>query len=426
MATDIDYIDHLTDVYSEEALVRASHVANKSADFFDDEQTNSSKNSNDNWDLFKSPLQGDNLIKSVFGGSGFLPLESFTDPSFFVSADPEYLTYKDVTQGLKFQKAGPRSELFCDPKKTRVCIVTCGGLCPGLNVVIRELVMTLHYAYEARDIFGVKWGYKGLYTDIDKNWLKLTPKVVKNIHKEGGTILGSSRGGFDADKILDSLQKEGITQVYVIGGDGTHRGINALIKRAVERDVVISFAGVPKTIDNDIPLIDYSFGFNTSVQVASTMIDAAHVEATSSFNGVGIVKLMGRYAGFIAMQASIASQNVDFCVIPELPWEFGGSKGLFNTIIQRVKDRGHCIVVVAEGAEEGLISGQEKITKTVKKDGSGNLIYDDIGAFLQTEVALFAEQNHSMQIHVTAIDPTYAIRSVPANAADTYLCTQLA
>ena len=197
-------------------------------------------------------------------------------------------------------KAGPRSEIFYKPAKTKVCIVTCGGLCPGLNVVIRELVMCLHYNYEVREIHGVKWGYKGCYTDIENNWIKLTPSVVKQIHKEGGTMLGSSRGGFDADKILDSFVAQGINQVYLIGGDGTHRGINALIKRAVERDIVISFAGIPKTIDNDIPLIDYSFGFNTSVEIATTMIDAAYTESQSSYNGIGIVKLMGRYAGFIA------------------------------------------------------------------------------------------------------------------------------
>lgn len=166
-------------------------------------------------------------------------------------------------------KAGPRKDLFCDPAKTKAAIVTCGGLCPGLNVVIRELVMCLTYNYEVGEIYGIKWGYKGCYTDVENNWVKLTPSLVKHIHKAGGTILGSSRGGFDADKILNSFVEAGVNQVYLIGGDGTHRGINALIERAKERNVVISFAGIPKTIDNDIPLIDYSFGFNTSVEIAS-------------------------------------------------------------------------------------------------------------------------------------------------------------
>ncbi len=202
--------------------------------------------------------------------------------------------------------------------------MTCGGLCPGLNVVIRELFMSLHYNYEVSEVFGIKWGYKGFYTDVEKNWIKLTPEVVKNIHKEGGTILGSSRGGFDADKIIDSLLEKHITQVYIIGGDGTHRGINALQQRAIERKVVISFIGIPKTIDNDIPLIDFSFGFHTSVEIATKMIDAALVEAKSVMNGVGLVKLMGRYSGFIAMQASLANNSVDFCLVPELPFELMG------------------------------------------------------------------------------------------------------
>lgn len=184
--------------------------------------------------------------------------------------------------------------------------------------------MSLHYNYEVSEVFGIKWGYKGFYTDVEKNWIKLTPEVVKNIHKEGGTILGSSRGGFDADKIIDSLLEKHITQVYIIGGDGTHRGINALQQRAIERKVVISFIGIPKTIDNDIPLIDFSFGFHTSVEIATKMIDAALVEAKSVMNGVGLVKLMGRYSGFIAMQASLANNSVDFCLVPELPFELMG------------------------------------------------------------------------------------------------------
>ena len=168
-------------------------------------------------------------------------------------------------------------------------------------MVIRELFMCLHYNYKVDEVYGIKWGYKGFYTDVEKNWLRLSTDVVKNIHKDGGTILGSSRGGFDADKILDSLLAKQITQVYIVGGDGTHRGINALQQRAFERKVVISFIGVPKTIDNDIPLIDFSFGFHTSVEVAAKMVKAASTEAKSVMNGVGLVKLMGRYSGFIAM-----------------------------------------------------------------------------------------------------------------------------
>ena len=220
--------------------------------------------------------------------------------------------------------------------------------------------MSLHFNYEAQAIYGVKWGYKGFYND--ESWTKLTPHIVKNIHKLGGTMLGSSRGGFNADKILDGIEKRGINQVYIIGGDGTHRGINNLIKRAQERKMLISFVGIPKTIDNDIPIIDQSFGFNTSCEVAARMIEAAYVEATNAQNGVGLVKLMGRYSGFISRNAAIANGNVDICLIPEMPFELNGPKGLYESIIARVKEQGHCVVVVAEGAEEGLINPHEHIT----------------------------------------------------------------
>lgn len=199
----------------------------------------------------------------------------------FVIALKDHTTMREIIHSLKFLKGGPREYVFFDPKKVRAAIVTCGGLCPGLNVVIREIVMSLHFNYEAQEIWGVKWGYKGFYTS-EETWQRLTPSSVKNIHKLGGTMLGSSRGGFHADKILDALQARGINQVYLIGGDGTHRGINALMQRAIERKMIISFVGIPKTIDNDIPIIDQSFGFNTSCEVASRMIEAAYVEATNA------------------------------------------------------------------------------------------------------------------------------------------------
>ena len=315
----------------------------------------------------------------------------------FVIASRNQTTMKEVLHSLKFLKAGAREHVFFDPKNVRAAIVTCGGLCPGLNVVIREIVMSLHYNYEAKDIWGVKWGYKGFYSG-DDSWVRLEPKVIKNIHKLGGTILGSSRGGFDADKILNGLIERGINQVYVIGGDGTHRGCNALIQRALERKVMISFVGIPKTIDNDIPLIDSSFGFNTSCEVAARMIEAAYVEATNAQNGVGLVKLMGRYSGFIARNAALANGNVDICLVPELTFELGGPLGLYEAILQRVREQGHCVVVVAEGAEEGLINPNEHITKNPRKDDSNNIIFDDIGKFLKEAIVKHAKDAHGISL----------------------------
>jgi len=197
------------------------------------------------------------------------------------------------------------------------------------------------------------------------------------------------------------------------------------MRRAKERQQVISLMGVPKTIDNDIPLIDFSFGFHTSVEVAATMINAAYVEATSVINGVGLVKLMGRYSGFIAMQASLANNSVDFCLVPELPFELGGELGLYEQVLKRVQQKGHCLIVVAEGAEEGLINPNEKITLVEKKDASGNLQYDDVGDFLEKALADFA-LSKNVVFSVSYIDPTYSIRSVASNPADTLLCTTLA
>ena len=197
------------------------------------------------------------------------------------------------------------------------------------------------------------------------------------------------------------------------------------MRRAKERQQVISLMGVPKTIDNDIPLIDFSFGFHTSVEVAATMINAAYVEATSVINGVGLVKLMGRYSGFIAMQASLANNSVDFCLVPELPFELGGELGVYEQVLKRVQQKGHCLIVVAEGAEEGLINPNEKITLVEKKDASGNLQYDDVGDFLEKALADFA-LSKNVVFSVSYIDPTYSIRSVASNPADTLLCTTLA
>jgi len=238
--------------------------------------------------------------------------------------------------------------------------------------------------------------------------------------------LGSSRGGFNADKILDAIEQKGINQVYVIGGDGTHRGCNALIQRSVERKMIVSFVGIPKTIDNDIPIIDSSFGFNTSCEVAARMIDAAYVEATNAQNGVGLVKLMGRYSGFISRNAALANGNVDICLVPELPFELQGPKGLYESILKRVKDQGHCVVVVAEGAEEGLINPNEHITQVERRDDSNNLIYDDIGKFLKEAIVKYAKEQHGVPLTLKYIDPTYAIRSVPSNAVDTIMCAKLA
>jgi 6-phosphofructokinase 1 len=252
--------------------------------------------------------------------------------------------------GKAFMRAGPRLHISFKPETVKVAIVTCGGLCPGLNVVIREIVMSLYYNYGVKTIYGIKWGYSGFYEDNFKHWIPLSPNVVTDIHTQGGTILGSSRGGFDAIKICDALETKGINMIFGIGGDGTQRGIASLNEEINKRKLKIVLAGIPKTIDNDIPLIDRSFGFESAVEEAVKAISSANVEANCVPNGIGLVKLFGRSCGFIAMEATMASRDVNICLIPEAKYNLYGEKGLLSFIFKRLKLKGHCVIVVAEGA----------------------------------------------------------------------------
>ncbi|MBA0597768.1 hypothetical protein Gorai_007561, partial [Gossypium raimondii] len=263
------------------------------------------------------------------------------------------VVHKDSPRGVHFRRAGPRQRVYFESDEVHACIVTCGGLCPGLNTVIREIVCGLCHMYGVKKILGIDGGYRGFYS---KNTVTLTPKVVNDIHKRGGTVLGTSRGGHDTSKIVDSIQDRGINQVYILGGDGTQRGAAVIFEEIRRRGLKVAVAGIPKTIDNDIPVIDKSFGFDTAVEEAQRAINAAHVESLSIENGIGLVKLMGRYSGFIAMYATLASRDVDCCLIPESPFYLEGSGGLYEYIEKRLKENGHMVIVIAEGAGQDLVS----------------------------------------------------------------------
>jgi 6-phosphofructokinase 1 len=354
-----------------------------------------------------NPCYGDPGWRSVLKG-GFLGDDALIKPdSFFFTEEKK-----------GFQRAGPRAHIAVDPNTVKVVIVTCGGLCPGLNVVIRELVMSLWYNYGVRTIYGIKWGYGGIYDD--NCWLEMTPEVVKSIHTLGGTILGTSRGGFDGDKIADALEKKEINMMFGIGGDGTHRGIMALSEVFKKRNMNVILAGIPKTIDNDIPLIDRSFGFESSIEVAVQAIRAADVEANCCQNGVGLVKLFGRHCGFIALQSSLAARDVNICLIPESPFELYGEYGLLEFIMKRLEIKNHCVIVVAEGAASGVLDKQ--IIDSGKKDKSGNAVLPDIGVILKDEIKKYAESKN-IEINMKYIDPTYIIRTCPANSFDANYCT---
>lgn len=323
-------------------------------------------------EVFLNPCYGDPTERTVYQG-GFLSDEGFLNPQSIV--------YHDET-GLRFSKSGPRKYISFDPKNVVAGILTCGGICPGLNVVIRELYMTLKYNYQVEKIFGIKNGYQGIYTDTEKTYIPLENNLVKDIHKYGGTILGSSRGGFDLDKIVDALIEKKINMLFIIGGDGTHRGIEKIAVECIKRKLKIAICGIPKTIDNDIPIIDRTFGFETAVEQAVKVVEAANVEANSAINGIGIVKLFGRSCGFISLYAALASRDVNICLIPESEFELYGEKGLLDFVITRVKERGHCLIVVAEGCGTAIKDLDVGDSGVVDKSGNKKLIVSFIQLIL--------------------------------------------
>ncbi|VFQ84691.1 unnamed protein product [Cuscuta campestris] len=331
------------------------------------------------------------------------------------------VVHSDSPRGVHFRRAGPRQKVCFSSDDVHACIVTCGGLCPGLNTVIREIVHSLDYMYGVRKIIGIEGGYRGFYA---KNTIDLTPKLVNNIHKRGGTILGSSRGGHDTKKIVENIQDRGINQVYIIGGDGTQKGAAAIYEEVRRRGLKVSVAGIPKTIDNDIPVIDKSFGFDTAVEEAQRAINAAHVEAESAENGIGLVKLMGRYSGFIAMYATLASRDVDCCLIPESPFYLEGQGGLLEYIEKRLRENGHMVIVIAEGAGQELLAAETLNAKS-EQDASGNHLLRDVGMWLSEKIKDYSKKRQ-FPITLKYIDPTYMIRAIPSNASDNVYCALLA
>ena len=323
-----------------------------------------------------------------------------------------------VEDGISFEKAGPRKKIFFDPVDTRAAIVTCGGISPGLNDVIRSLVMQLNYKYGVQHVLGIRYGYKGLNPS---NWLepmKLHPEDVERIHEMGGTLLGSSRGHEKPEVMVDTLEKLGINILFCIGGDGTLKGAHAIAEEIERRAISISVIGVPKTIDNDISYVAKTFGFDTAVSEARGALQSAHIEAKGAQNGVGLVKVMGRDSGFIAANATLANLDVNFTLIPEVPFDLYGKGGLLEALELRLKKRHHAVIVVAEGA------GQEFFAGDAGKDASGNILHKDIGVYLKDEINRYFK-GKDIPITLKYIDPSYMIRSVSANASDSIFCAHL-
>ena len=350
-----------------------------------------------------SPMDTTNFVRDV-------------DHVLYHSTLPEIQAFLD--QGKKpphFKLAGPLENIYFDPSKLKCGIVTCGGLCPGLNDVIRAIVLGLYHNYGVEAVFGFPFGYKGLTHSHGHTPLELTPGVVEDIHVKGGTILGSSRGPQDVSEMVDTLEQMNVSILFAIGGDGTLRGAHAISEEIGRRGLKISVIGIPKTIDNDIAYVDISFGFDTAVSESRTAINSAHTEAIGAINGIGLVKLMGRESGFIAAYAALANNDVNFCLVPEAPFSLGAFLEVLKT---RLENRGYAVIVAAEGA------GQSLMSDSAQKDASGNIRFEDIGLFLKERINAFFKEV-GMEVELKYIDPSYTIRSLPANSRDSAFCLLL-
>jgi 6-phosphofructokinase 1 len=337
-----------------------------------------------------------------------------------LAKQPEFNTeqkHSPFNPDISFELSGPRENIFFQAENATAAIVTCGGLCPGLNAVIRGLVMQLWHNYGCKNILGIRYGYRGLGKEGQEP-LKLTPDLVSGIKAQGGTILGSSRGTPPTTELVDTLERRNIDMLFVIGGDGTMRGANAIWKEVKTRECPISVIGIPKTIDNDIPYVRQTFGFETAVSEAAAAINVAEIEAKGSPNGIGLVKLMGRHAGFITASATIASGHPNFCLIPEVEFSLEGKAGLFALLKERLDQRNHAVIVVAEGAGQEMVASEGT-------DASGNANLGDIGVFLKKRIkSFFSEQG--ITVNMKYIEPSYLIRSAPPIASDQLYCDQLA
>ncbi len=336
--------------------------------------------------------------------------------AYQVSLEPDV----EVRSDLRMERAGPREKIFFDPAKTRAAMVTCGGLSPGLNNVLRSMFLELHHKYRVKEILGFRYGYAGMNPANNYDPVVMTPDFVRTIQNEGGTVLGSSRGAEEPSMIVNTLLGRGINVLFCIGGDGTLKGAHAIAEEVERRGGGISVVGVPKTIDNDIAFVYKTFGFDTAVGEVRAALQAAHTEAECAPNGIGLVKVMGRDSGFIAAYGTLSSLEVNFCLVPEVDFDLHGEGGLLDLLEKRLRDRCHAVIVAAEGAGQKLFENG-----STAKDASGNVLHQDIGLLLKDEINKHFKKI-GLETSLKYIDPSYIIRSVAANAADAIFCENLA
>jgi 6-phosphofructokinase 1 len=343
-----------------------------------------------------------------------------TDNEFLrLNTDVKIGAQTAMTRKQVLECAGPREMIYFSPSNVHAGIVTCGGLCPGLNDVIRAIVRCLWYRYGVRRISGIQYGYKGFLPEYQYGVKNLNPDIVDDIHKIGGTFLGSARGGGrEVTKIVDAMEQLNLNVLFTVGGDGTQRGTLDIADEVDKRKLKIALIGIPKTVDNDFALIQKSFGFDTAVDRAVEVVAAAHMEAYSAINGIGLVKVMGRESGFIAAHTALASHEVNFVLIPEVPFNLEGYNGFLSHLEKRLKSRGHAVIVVAEGAMQDQLLTEKKL------DAGGNLKMADVGVYLRDRINQYFEEK-DVDVSLKYIDPSYIIRSSPANPADSIYCERL-
>ncbi len=311
-----------------------------------------------------------------------------------------------------FEHAGPREHIYFDPSKLKAAIVTCGGLCPGINSLVRAIVLQLHYIYGVRNIVGVRFGLQGFIPSFGHELVELNPTAVQDVHGRGGSFLGMSRGGQPIDEVVDTLERQNIGVLFMIGGDGTLHAAKEIYEEISKRNLKTGVVAIPKTIDNDIGYVERTFGFQTAVEAAAQAILGAHNEATGAPHGIGLVKLMGRNSGFVAAFATLALSDVNYCLLPEVDFDLEGPQGLFACLEDRLVKRGHAVVVVAEGAGQKFFREESGGV-----DASGNPKLGDIGVLLRDRInQYFAGKGR--EVTLKYIDPSYLIRSMPANSND--------
>jgi len=362
---------------------------------------------------------GRRLIKSPLITDNFTPDKKRL---LFNSYSDDYLSCADKKgQPLSVELAGPRDKIFFNPSRTKAAIVTCGGLCPGINDVIRSITTTLFFNYNVRKIIGVKYGLRGLNPVYGHELVKLSPEAVKDITSIGGSILSTSRGPQDVKIMVDYLVRLNINILFCIGGDGTIRAAEKITAEIRKRKLRMAIVCIPKTIDNDLTLIQKSFGFDTAIAKTVEAIKSAHVEAKGAFNGIGLIKIMGRNSGHIATHAALAQNDTNFVLIPEVPFDLKGKNGLLTALRKRMESRGHAVIMVAEGAGQYLLRENDS---PVEKDPSGNIRLLDIGLFLKNAIIEYFKKLN-IEINLKYIEPSYMIRSVPATASDGIYCNSL-